>query len=84
MLNSWRKNNEDQGTELSKANSLIEATELINHYTEMEWTQHNRAINYIYKKGATLKMFKETENFFDNAVQSRSIIYFKIAVYKIL
>ena len=29
-------------------------------------------------------MFKEIENFFDNAGQSTSTIYFKNAVYKIL
>ena len=63
-------------------NNLAEATEVINHYKEIIKTQHKRVIQYTYKQGEIIKIFKETKNFFDNMGQSKSTVYFKTAVYK--
>ena len=83
-LNSLRETNEAEETEINPTINLTEAIELINHYEEIIKTQNKRFMRYIYKQGEILKMFKETESFFYNAGQSRSGIYFKIGVYKLL
>ena len=79
LLNSLRENDEAEKAEINTANitDLIERIELIKHYEEITQTQH--------KQREILKKFKETEeNFFDNAQQSRSMIYSKTGVYKYL
>ena len=84
LLNSLRENDEDEEeTEMKTANNPTETIELINHYEEIIRTQYKRVIQYSYKQREILKMFKGTENFFDNARRSRSTVYFKNAVYKI-
>ena len=65
-------------------NNPTEAIEIINHCKEIIRTQHKQVKQYIHKQGEILKIFKETENFFDGSEKSRLTIYFKIAVYKIL
>ena len=61
------------------------AIERRNHYEKIIKTQHKQPIQYNYKQEEILKIFiKETENFFDGTRQSRSTVYFKIAVYKLL
>ena len=57
---------------------------MINRYEEIIKSNHKRVVRrYIYIQGEILKMFKETENF-ENAGQSRSTIYFRIAFYKLV
>ena len=86
LLNSlWRKGeDEDEETEINTVSNLIEAIEIMNHYEETIKTQHKQVIQYIYKQGGILKIFKKTEKFFDGTGQSRSTVYFKIEVYKLL
>ena len=79
-----REKDQDEDEETNAVNNLTEAIEVINHFEEIIKTQHKKVIQYIYKQGGILKMFKETENFFDGTGQSRSTVYFKIAVYKLL
>ena len=83
MLNSLRENNEAGKREINTANitNSRETIELIRHYEEIIKTQNKRVIGYIIKQGEILKKFKESKNFFDNAVQSRSTVYFKIVLY---
>ena len=85
LLNSLRQNDQAEETEINAANITdpIEVIELINRYEEIIKTQHERVIGSIFKQGQILKNFKKTENFFDNAGQSRSMIYFKIGNFKI-
>ena len=86
LLNSlWRKGeDEDEETEINTVSNLIEAIEIMNHYEETIKTQHKQVIQYMYKQGEILKMFKETEIFFDGTGKNLPTIYFKIAVYKVL
>ena len=79
MRKWWRWRNRDKHN-----NNLIEAIELINGSGEIIKTQDKIVIRYIYTQGEILKIFKETGNFFENAAQIRSTIYFKIAVSKLL
>ena len=58
--------------------------ELINRCEEIIKTQHKRIIGYISQQGKMLKKFKKTENFYDNAGKSRSMIFFKISIYEFL
>ena len=57
---------------------------IICRYLDIIKTQSKNAIGHIGKKGEILKKFKDTEIFFDNVSQSRSMIYFKISLYKFL
>ena len=52
---------------MKRANNVTEAIELRSHYVEIITTQHKRVIQYIYRQGEILKIFKETEKVFDNA-----------------
>ena len=70
--------------QINTANNPIDTIELINqeiNYEEIVKTQHKSVIIYIYKQGEILKMFKEAENFFDNAGQKK---YKIIGIYKLL
>ena len=57
---------------------------IIRRYEDIIKTQNKKAIGYIAKQGEILKIFKDTQNFFDNVGQSKSTIYFKISPYKFL
>ena len=48
-------------------------------YQVISKTRNKKAIEYIGNQGELLKKFKDTENVFDNAGQSRSRIYLKIS-----
>ena len=67
LLKSLRENDEDEETEMKTANNPTKTIELINHYEEIIRTQYKRVIQYLYKQREILKMFKGTENVFDNA-----------------
>ena len=79
---------------INTANNPTEARGLINHYEEIIRTQHKQVLQYIYKQyiykqyiykqGEILKIFKETENFFDSSEQSRLRIYLKLQFIKYL
>ena len=49
-----------------------EAIGLINRYEQLKKNQLKRVILYVSKQEKILKKFKDTENFFKNAEQSRS------------
>ena len=53
-------------------------------YEDIIKTQYKNAIEYIGKQEPLLKKCKDIEHFFDNVVQSRSTMYFKISLYKLL
>ena len=57
---------------------------MIHRYEDIVKMQNKTAIGYIGKQGQLLKKFKYTENFFDNVGKSRSTVYFKISLYKLL
>ena len=88
LLNLLQENDdvEEQGLieTINNVNSSQEAIRLINRYEDIIKTQNKKILGYIGKKVELLKKFKDTENFFDNAVQSRSTMYFKISLCKFL
>ena len=84
LFKSLREKDEDEDKEINAVNNPTEATELINHFEKIIKTQHKQVRQYIYKQGGILKIFKKTEKFFDGTGQSRSTVYFKIEVYKLL
>ena len=57
---------------------------MIRPYEDIIKTQNKKAIGYIDKQGELLKKLKDIQNLFDNVGQSKSIIYFKISLYKFL
>lgn len=69
---------------MNTANNPTEARELISHCEKIIKTQHKQVMQYIYRQWEILKMFKETEIFFDGTGKNLPTIYFKIAVYKVL
>ena len=77
---------EEQGLNetANNVNNFQEANKIINRYEDIIKRQNKKAIGYIDKKGELFKKFKDTENLFDNVVQSRSTINFKILFYKFL
>ena len=77
---------EEQGLNetANNVNNFQEANKIINCYEDIIKRQNKKAIGYIDKKGELFKKFKDTENLFDNVVQSRSTINFKILFYKFL
>ena len=54
------------------------------HYEDIIKTQNKKAIGYIVKQRQLLKKFKDIEHSFDNVGQNKSIIYYKISLYKFL
>ena len=77
---------EEQGLNetANNVNNFQEANKIINRYEDIIKRQNKKAVGYIDKKGELFKKFKDTENLFDNVVQSRSTINFKILFYKFL
>lgn len=61
-----------------------EAIILINQYKDLIKTQRKKVIAYVAKQGEILKKLKDLENFFENAEQSWSTVYYKIGLYKFL
>ena len=87
MLNSLQENDvEEQGLNKTgnNVNNSQEAIIIIRRYEDIIKTQNKKAIGYIGKQGQLLKKFKDTEHFFDNVYQSRSTIYVKVLLYKLL
>ena len=88
FLNSWQENDdvEEQGLKgtANNANNSQKATLIINHQENIIKTQNQKTIEYIGKQGQLLKKVKDTEHCFDNVVQSRSTVYFKISLNKFL
>ena len=84
MLNSLQKNDDigKQGLNetANNVNNFQEAIPIINCRQDIINTQNKKSIEYIGKQGQLLKIFK----YFDNVGQSRSIIYFKTSLYKIM
>ena len=77
---------EEQGLDkiANNVSNCQEATAIICRYKENIKTQNKKAIGHTGKQGELLKKFQDNENFFDNVGQSRSTIYFKISLYKLL
>ena len=77
---------EEQGLNetANNVNNFQEANKIINRYEDIIKRQNKKEVGYIDKKGELFKKFKDTENLFDNVVQSRSTINFKILFYKFL
>ena len=77
---------EEQGLNetANNVNNFQEANKVINRYEDIIKRQNKKAIGYIDKKGELFKNFKDTEKLFDNVVQSRSTINFKILFYNFL
>ena len=84
LLNTLREDDEVRETEINTTNikDPIEAIERINCHEKIIKIQHKRDIGYICKQVEFLKKFKEMENVFDNAGQSRSTTSFKIGICK--
>ena len=87
MLNSLQKNDDigKQGLNetANNVNNFQEAMPIINCCQDITNTQNKKSIEYIGKQGKQgqlLKIFK----YFDNVGQSRSTIYFKTSLYKIM
>ena len=67
---------EEQGLNetVNNVNISQEAIRLINCYEDMIKALNKKAIEDNGKEGEVLKKFEDTENFFDNVAQSRSMI----------
>ena len=47
-------------------------------------TQNKKVISYVTKQGMILKKFRDTEQFFLNGGQSKTIIHFKMGLHKFM
>ena len=88
LLNSLQENDnvKEQGLNerANNVNNSQEAILVIHRYEDIIKTQNEKRMSYIGKQGQLLQKIKDTENFFYNVGQSKSMIYFKISLYKFL
>ena len=88
LLNLQKDNDYVEEQRLNKAaNNINDSQEIIviiPCFEEIIKTQNKKTIWYTGEQGELLKKFKDTGNIFGNVGQSRSMIYFKILLYKFL
>ena len=76
---------EEPGFNIDNVTNQREAVAIINDYEEFIKTKNKKTISYVAEQGQILKNFRDMEDVTTkNMGVSRSIIYFKIRLYKVL
>ena len=70
--------------EVKNAKDLKDGISLVKKYEDLLKSGNKKIINIVGKQGELLKRFKDSDEFFDGVGLSRSNIYFKIRLYKLL
>ena len=75
---------EEPGFNIDNVTNQREAVAIINDYEEFIKTKNKKTISYVAEQGQILKNFRDMEDFTTKIMGvSRSIIHFKIRLYKI-
>ena len=76
---------EEPGLNIDKVSHQGEAVAIISDYKEFIKTKNRKTISYVAEQGQILKNLRDMEDFTTKDMGvSRSIIYFKIRLYKFL
>ena len=69
---------------MKNAKDLKEGVSLVKRYEDLLKSSNKKTINIVAKQGELLKRFNDSDEFFDSFGLSRSEIFFKIRLYKLL